>query len=748
MSHPPISIPNVTDDSEPFAHSLEGQPCSAWEPLAQHLTAVAQLAERFASVFGSGPWGRLAGLWHDLGKYRPEFQRRLRGSGEHVEHAGLGAALAAEKGRGLLPIAFAIAGHHSGLANRAARGTSDLSSLSERLERNKAVLDELRSYLPAELLTQPAPEPPDILMRRSQSPALDARRWELWTRMLFSALVDADRLATEAFYESDKSSERAAGFESVAGLRHRLDAKLAAFSPSSPMNQMRARVLADCRVAAEQSPGFFSLAAPTGSGKTLSAMAFALAHAERHGLRRVIVVVPYTTIIEQNATVYCEALGVTNVIEHHASIDEDARYEAYRDSELRRRLATENWDAPVIVTTTVQFFESLFSNHPSRCRKLHNVARSVVILDEAQCLPAQFLTCLVEGMRELVETYGSTVVISTATQPALGRRPSLPEGLETVNEIIRNPSALGAALRRVDVHWPDPGADAVPYSELAEQVAGHDQVLAVVHLRSDARNLASLLPRPGRYHLSALMCAAHRTTVLGQVRDALRQGSRCRLVATPLIEAGVDVDFPVVYRALAGLDSLAQAAGRCNREGVLERGRFIVFKAESSPPAGILRMGLDATISMLARHGAALSIEGGVFFAEYFRMLYHAVDRDRKGVQPEREQFNFASVADKVRLVEDGYRRPIVVLWGEAEARLVAYRRHPARDTLRALQPYIVQITDRELMKLRSIGAAEEVCDGLAALTVPYRHLYDARFGLVADENAAADPEALIVSGS
>ncbi len=734
----------MTPDSRVFAHSREGRPEDEWEGLSEHLHNVAARAAGFAEPFGSAEWGRLAGLWHDLGKYRLEFQRRLRGSGEQVEHAGVGAALAMSKGAAGLPLAFVIAGHHAGLANHQAQGDTSQLPLMVRLDENRPLLGVLLASIPEELKCPGLPAFPGFLSFESAAtPDTSRRRFELWTRFLFSVLVDADRLATEAFYDPEGSERRSGGFDSIAELRPKLDQRLGQFTADTPVNRLRARVLADCQDAAPLAPGFFSLTAPTGAGKTLSAMAFALRHAAVHGLRRVIVVVPYTSIIEQNAGVYREALGGASVIEHHANADAEALERDDREREIRRRLATENWDAPVIVTTTVQFFESLFSNEPSRCRKLHNIARSVVILDEAQALPAGYLNCLLDAMRELVSTYGCSIVISTATQPALGKREALPGGLHDVREIIREPRALAVALKRVAVAWPEPGEPPLRYTDLARELARHERVLTIVHLRRDARELAKLLPPQNRFHLSALMCPAHRTATLAAIH-ALGAGAPCRLVATQLVEAGVDLDFPVVFRALAGLDSLAQAAGRCNREGRLDKGTLRVFRAETKPPPGVLRLGLESTEALLARHGDGLDFADGDFFDEYFRILYGKCETDRKGVQAERAQLNFATVSRLVQLIEDGYSQPVVVPWGEATERVARFAATPSRDTQRAVQPYLVQVRDAELRTLKSLGAIELVNESVYVLQPPFHKLYDETFGLVVDESAQPDPAALV----
>jgi CRISPR-associated endonuclease/helicase Cas3 len=729
-----------------YAHTREGEGEESWEPILDHLADAAGRAGAFADAFDARAWGELAGWWHDLGKYLPEFQARLRGSPIAVEHAGVGAALAAEHKAWAL--AFVIAGHHAGLANRetAAEGAGGPSPLSTRLAANRTVLGQVRTLAPAALLQRAIPPLPSAFRiapgaSRTEKERLQ-RRAELWTRFLFSALVDADYLATEAFLEPERRAP-AKEFDSIETLRDRLDAHTARFVASTPVNVLRAGVLADCRTAAELSPGIFSLTVPTGGGKTLSGMAFALHHAVLHGLRRVVVAIPYTSIIEQNARVYGEVLERRNVIEHHSGIDEEAAFEKDPGQETRRRLASENWDAPVVVTTNVQLFESLFANGPARCRKLHNLARSVIILDEAQSLPPDYLDCLLDVLRDLVELYGCTIVLSTATQPALARRESLPTGLDDVREIVRERDTLFRGLERVNIHWPA-SPEPTPYEEIADALKRHDQVLAIVHLRRDARTLARLLPPENLFHLSALMCAAHRAEILQEVRKRLGRGLPCRLIATQLVEAGVDIDFPVVYRALAGLDSLAQAAGRCNREGKLERGDFVVFNAETSPPRGILSRGMETTRGLLARYGSELGFTRSEQLEEYFRALYAKCERDLHGVQAERQLFNFANVAHRVRLIEDGFRHPVVVLWGEGEERLARYRKHPCRATLRALQPFTVQIAEPELKRLLGDGALEIVAETVYALTPTYHTLYDPTFGFGAAAEATPDPEALM----
>jgi CRISPR-associated endonuclease/helicase Cas3 len=734
-----------------YAHSKEGRPESEWEDLDVHLQRVARLAAEFAEAFDAGDWGRLAGLWHDLGKFRPEFQDRLRGSRESVEHAGLGAVLAYSKSRDRgLPLAFAIAGHHSGLANLTASEVAGggRRPLRERLDSNQQVLETNRQFLPDSLTAPDLPPFPDRFdLARPQG----VRTLELWTRFLFSCLVDADFLATEDFYTPGVRQRALAGCDEIPVLSRRLDDHLDRFvdglpeeQKSSRVNRRRAEVLAACRAAADRPPGLFSLTVPTGGGKTLSAMSFALRHAKHHGLRRVIVAIPFTSIIEQNARVYRNALGELNVVEHHSALDPRAAEERCREAEIRRRLAAENWDAPVVVTTNVQLFESLYAASPSRCRKLHNIARSVLLLDEVQTLPTEYLLPVLELLRELVEHYGCTVVLTTATQPALARRDSLPQGLEGVWEIVPNPGELARDLERVNVAWPRPGAAPRSYAEVARELAEHDRVLAVVHLRRDARDLAELLPAENRFHLSALMCPAHRLAVLGEVKRRLAANEPCRLVSTQVIEAGVDVDFPVVYRCLGGLDSLAQAAGRCNREGKLGRGEVVIFLAETRPPPGILRDGLSAVQAMLQEHGGTIDLNRPEVYEDYFRGLYFSKDLDHRGIQPLRQSLSFASVARRFRLITDE-TFPVVVPFGEAEQRLSEIRRQgPDRLLLRSLQPFVVNIRERDVSRLQRQGALERVTDGIHALSSPHASLYHRSFGLLVTDDALPDPETLI----
>lgn len=720
-----------------FAHSLSGHPQASWETLDCHAAAVAALARAFADAFGAGDWGELAGLWHDLGKIQAAFQEYIRGErASGPPHAWVGAVFALSRGRALLPLAAAIAAHHGGLLDVTpdeAQGMAAGATLSDLVRSRLPELRRLEPMIPAAWTTRPLPSLPPSAM----SSGADLRRIELFTRMLFSALVDADRLATARFYSRFSGDLTADDlrYDSIAALSERLDAAIDAMPPkgSAAVIELRRQVLRACREAAAQPPGRFSLTVPTGGGKTLSAMSFALRHARQHGLRRVIVVMPYTSIIEQSARVYREILGDQNVLEHHSNLDEQKLTEQDARREDLRKLAAENWDSPVIATTTVQFFHSLLAAHSSRCRKVHNIARSVVILDEVQTLPPQFLRTVLEVLGQLTDGYGCSIVLTTATPPALAHNPQTSRaGLKGVREIMPDPSLLAAGVRRVRVEWRVDRA--VSYAELAGELSAHHQALAIVHRRDDARVLTELTGKSA-LHLSALMCPAHRIKVLQEVHRRLRASEPCLLVATQLIEAGVDVDFPVVYRALAGLDSIAQAAGRCDREGKLTAaagmpgGRMIVFRAETDPPPGMPKKAFE-TMDILLKRGGIDPFEPRDAI-RFFDELYGKIDDDQHNVESLRKALAFAAVEERFKII-DADMHPIVVPWGEGAARIEAYRRAPSRQTRRALQPFTVQVRRYPtLERLREAGVCAPVDDlGLFDVISEGRKAYCDRYGL------------------
>jgi CRISPR-associated endonuclease/helicase Cas3 len=734
----------MSTKQEPAAHIDQGR----IHLLEDHLREVGRLAASFAEKFGSSEWGRLAGLWHDGGKYRAAFQRMIleaNGMTAHLEddqvqgrvtHSTAGALLARERfqNRGLA-LQLVIAGHHAGL--------SDPFTLEDRLNnKHPRELEEARNggWSPA---PEPCPEPPPHLAPRGVGQQDELRRdFELWVRMLFSALVDADFLDTERFYDQSRSELRRQGSCSLQELSDRLDAhleKLQQKAGDSPVQAVRARVLRRAQEAARQPQGAFSLTVPTGGGKTLTSLSFALRHAVAHGLERVIVAIPYTSIIEQTAEVYRAILGDA-VVEHHSALDPS------RETPFNR-IASENWDAPVVVTTNVQLFESLFANRSSRCRKLHRLVRSVVVLDEAQTLPLDFLIPILDVLRGLLQHYRVSLLLSTATQPALSRREDRRWGLPDVREIVDDPGKLASELRRVTFELPEDLARETTWAELAARVHAHDRVLAITHQRKHARVLFEEVLRlrgeEATFHLSALMCAEHRAEVLGEIRRRLAGGGPLCVISTQLVEAGVDLDFPVVFRALGGLDAITQAAGRCNREGNLATpGRVILFRAPDPPPPGPLQQGLDAMLLML-RGNPALDPLSPSAIEEYFQRLYRVGVEDRHGVQPLRAERKFREVAEKVRLIDEEGRVDLVVPHGDL-APIERLRAWPSRVTFRGVQRKIVGIPRHTAEAWQRQGVVDDV-GGLLILSPVYAHLYDRRLGLKVEANPVSDPAQLVI---
>lgn len=737
-------IAHAKEDSTAVPHALE-----------DHLKAVASLAKQYAESFDAADLAYLAGLWHDLGKFAPEFQRYIRQQtgfereNAHVEpeangvafrgrytHSTAGAIYACEKAgsiNGRL-LAYLISGHHAGLPDAVRTEETPGESLEERLAAGAMLAETLKSPIPPDILTPKLPGTMPIPGGRAGA--------HLWLRMLFSCLVDADFLDTEAYMSPDRGEQRR-GYPSIPELDQRLrgflDSKFG--RESTPVHRIRAEVLAQCRARAGESPGLFSLTVPTGGGKTYSSLAFALAHAVRYKRRRIVYAIPYTSIIEQTADAFRAALGNDAVLEHHSQFDPS------RD-DARSRLAAENWDAPVIVTTNVQLLESLYAAKPSRCRKLHNIAGSVIVLDEAQMLPPEYLSPVVECLRLLVEQYGCTVVLCTATQPALGSRRDA-HGRITFNgldarEIVADPQRLEHELNRVRIHWPADFSIASNWDEIASRVSKHERVLTIVNTRADCRELWQRLPTDA-IHLSALMCGAHRSTVIAYIKTRLAAGDPVQVVSTQLVEAGVDLDFPVVFRALTGLDSIAQAAGRCNREGRLGHlGNIHVFVPPRPPPRGLLLHGYQATKGMLG--STAPDRLGQTEFRRFFERLYSGIDPDREKVlslltgNVSALNFQFRTAAMRFKLINDA-NQAILVPYGDGVRVIDALRRFgPTRERLRAVQRYTVQLSPATFNAIRGAQGVEELKQGFFILKDRF---YDAKLG-VTPEKESWPPDELI----
>lgn len=739
-----------------FGHSLGGQPEAQWEPLDVHLHRVAlgdpELglagAADFAAAFGARDWGRLAGQWHDLGKYAAEFQSYIRSEtgddasletlgGKRVDHSTAGAQHAAASLPGIPGrlLAYCIAGHHGGLPDNI--DEHGASGLTDRL--TKPIPDW--SNAPPHLVSASRPAAPSFRSPRGGSTPDFACAF--FCRMLFSCLVDADYLATEAFLQPDRRDLRRHAFPTIESLLAALNDHLAGFTDRlSSVNQARARVLEECRAKSAQPRGHFSLTVPTGGGKTLSSLAFALAHARTHRLRRVIYAIPFTSIIEQNADVFRRALGALSgdaMIEHHSNLD-PARETVWG------RLAAENWDAPLIVTTNVQLFESLFANRPSQCRKLHRIARSVIVLDECQTMPVALLRPTLAALDELVRNYGCSVVLCTATQPAIRCSEEFPIGLPDVREIIADPPALASGLKRTKVEHLGKLAD----EALIERLEAVDRVLCVVNTKRHAAELFSALSSrqpTGTYHLSTNMCPAHRSDVLAAVRRRLIDGEPCRVVSTQLIEAGVDVDFPVVFRAEAGLDSITQAAGRCNRDGKLPVGRVFLFATDVRPPSDIAQCA-QTTAEVMGDFPDLLGLDA---IEQYFRLRYwiRRDEWDKHGIMSMFQlgkvaHFQFREAAAAYQIIPDA-THPILVPYsrrGETLLRKLRNLGHPpGREFARELQRFTVSLYERQFAKLVENGVVTLLHDQYWVLMNGSG--YDAKLGLVMD-GFGWDPEPLI----
>lgn len=651
-------------------------------------------------------------------------------------------------------MAYLIAGHHTGLPDW--NHVMDIGgALEPKLREKEHLKDAMLGNPPREFLEASLPV--------SICQAQDLKYLHLWIRVLFSCLVDADFLDTERYMDQKKNRGRltVSGLPELEQLKVNFDLYMAQKGDrSSPtdVNLLRKEILTQCREHAEWAPGIFSLTVPTGGGKTLSGMAFALDHALRHKKNRIIVAIPYTSIIEQTAKQYREVFGDDAVLEHHSNLDPDKETEA-------SRLASENWDAPIIVTTNVQFFESLYAARTSACRKLHNIVNSVIILDEAQMLPPEFLQPIVSSIKALTEMFGCSVVLSTATQPALARKiqsgKAVLDGFEpeTVRELMSEPADLARRLRRVKIEQFISANDRSTWSEIAQALEAEERVLCIVNTRKDCRAVYDLLPK-GTVHLSALMCPEHRTVVIAQIKTRLQRNGPLRVISTQLVEAGVDIDFPVVYRAMAGFDSIAQAAGRCNREGKLNAlgkiGRTVVFNPPKPAPPGTLLKGQQSGEEILRLYPDLAAQLDPEIFSHYFQTFYQKVNSfDEKGILrllagPDvvEAKIQFRTAASRFSLIENAGQVPVVT-WYTRPAKgdepelsgktlveeLEKYK--PNRKLMRRIQRFTVTVPQHVVDNLVNLQLLRPIqgMEGLWTQTEMVTHgeelnLYDSIFGL------------------
>ncbi|HHX40388.1 MAG TPA: CRISPR-associated helicase Cas3' [Armatimonadetes bacterium] len=728
-----------------FAHTpRDGE--EEFEPLEVHVERAAERAAAFAEPLGMPELARSAAWLHDAGKCSSAFQAYLRACHEAkrmgrkpprggVDHKTAGALLAVEHHPLLAPL---ILGHHGGIP--------DVKDAEPRLV-TAGGSPEVSGAMGCarQVLANPALPLTPRLEAEAQGLAASAFEAEMLLRMLYSCLVDADSLATEEHFTPGAASHRSPT-TSLAGMWEALDRaqrRLMADSPDTATNSVRRAVYNDCIKKASLPPGVFRLTVPTGGGKTRSSLAFALSHALRHGHQRIIYAIPYTSIIEQTADVFRGIFGDARaVLEHHSAIDPEGEDE---ETERWRGLASENWDAPLVVTTTVQLFESLFSNRPGRCRKVHRIARSVLILDEVQTLPLPLLVPILDVLRTLVTRYGVTIVLCTATQPALADQSEYLRGLPPAREIVDDPESHFKALQRVEYHQP---ADPWSWQDVAEAVCAREQCAVILNTRKDALAVLDALRDPDALHLSTLLCPAHRRAVLAEVRRRLKAGLPCRLIATQVIEAGVDMDFPAVFRALGPLDRIVQAAGRCNREGQLRdhegrlcKGEVILFvPAEGGMPRGDYRTAFDHARQMLGESG--IDLNNPDLFAAYFRRLYQDVCLDQKEIQRDREYLRFATVAEKFRLIDQDTVSLLVAYDQTAVDEIVSAAQtagRVTREVWRKAQQHSVAVYRHQFLEWLSAGSVQEVVPGSGLWR--WREGYDSVHGICP---LASDPADLV----
>lgn len=722
-----------------------------WHYLDHHLREVADLAAEFAVRFGAGSIAWWIGIWHDLAKCDSAFQMYLwecfqaallgqRPPRSKSPHAGPGASYAYRRmyNRGhvdRMHICIPIQGHHSHLQEVGESETAIHALLASGLIPLED-MHRLSMRLEAEL-----PDGPPSIRFPQHGPL----EMELFVRMLFSTLIDADRLSTEKHFDSaihELRARRTSACELSSSLNTYIEGKR---DTSTTLNRLRNEVYECCLAAAQLPSGMFRLTVPTGGGKTLSSLAFALAHlGDNDGI--IVVALPYTSIIEQTAKEYRKVpgIGTANVLEHHSALSVPESEQQDEDT-IRLQLATENWDSPIVVTTTVQLLESLFSDRPSRVRKLHRLAGSVIILDEFQALPPGLLVPTMDVLRILATPvsdggYGATVVLCTATQPSFDS-PKLRSVLKDVSirEIVPHHAEHFAKLKRVKYDW---RTTPISWDALADELRGLPSALTILNTRKDALTLLDILDGTNHlFHLSTLLCGAHRRHVLEEVRRRLDAKLPVVLVSTQVVECGVDFDFPHVFRAIGPLDRIVQAAGRCNRNFRIDAGHVVIFEPESgSSPVGPYKDATNMTRFVMNGRDSE-ELHTPLLYQTYFRRLFNDLDLDKRKVQARRRELNFPEVASAYRLINDS-TSPVVVKYGEEwRQKLVAFQKRPGRKAWRGLQPFVVNLFDHDLRRYQD--GLEEVTNDLKLWHGSYAQLRGIGLG-----SEAWDPSDLYVGGS
>ncbi|MCD2493129.1 CRISPR-associated helicase Cas3' [Lacrimispora sp. NSJ-141] len=673
------------------------------QTIKSHLEGTALLAKEFAIEFGYGDWGYFCGMLHDIGKYSAKFQERIQGSGEKVDHATAGAQLCLrlgkEKGGFYLAPAYCIAGHHAGLPDTGSSAdTGDRGTFAGRMKKK---IEDYEVY--REEISVPSLLPPAFTVSGKKDPTFTM---SFLIRMLYSCLVDADYLDTEDFMKDGRTC-RMAG-ESIPLLLEKLNRHIEKWLENEErdtINGRRTEILNSCIAKGKEKRGLFRLTVPTGGGKTVASLAFALNHAAEHRMKRIIYVIPYTSIIEQNAKVFSNILGEKNVLEHHSGID----YES-SDELMPKQLAAENWDLPVVVTTNVQFFESLFSNKSSKCRKLHNIANSTIIFDEAQMLPNDYLRPCIASMEELIRHYECSIVLCTATQPSL--KPFFPEDMHQLELCPRMEEQFRFFKRAIFKNL-----GKITEEELINWLRMEEQALCILNTKNSVQKLYEKIKGEGVYHLSTFMYPRHRQEQLAAIGQRLAAGQKCIVIATSLVEAGVDLDFQAVYRELFGIDSMIQAAGRCNREGKRDAQTSFAcyFQLEETRKIPGQEQQIDTAKQVIRRYEDIASLEA---VQEYFTRLYHfkgsALDKKNIMEEFQKGRFAFAAVGKEFKLIEQNTKTILIPV--EERAKEIAEElryKGVSKRLIREAGQYCINVYDNLFQKMIGAGMLVGVSEEL-----------------------------------
>ena len=687
------------------------------QSLKEHLVGTARICGEFAGAFLGKEWGYCCGMLHDIGKYSEKFQDRLHGKEIKVDHSTAGAQLCWSM-KGLYSfLSYCIAGHHAGLPDTGEGvNTGDSATLLGRLKKK---IEDYQFY--KEEIEIPTVQSLPFDIRDIQNRDFT---FSFFIRMLYSCLVDADFLDTEWFMTDGKCErEKGEPMEILQSkLEYRISKWLANDQPDT-VNGRRTEILKNCLAMGRKPRGLFRLTVPTGGGKTVASLAFAINHAVENKMDRIIYVIPYTSIIEQNAAIFGQMLGKENVLEDHCNVD----YESEEESKPMQ-LATENWDKPVVVTTNVQFFESLFSNKSSKCRKLHNIANSVIVFDEAQMLPNDYLKPCIAAMEELIKRYRSTIVLCTATQPALQ---SFFSDNTAGIELCPRLEEQFRFFRRVNLKH----IGRIAVESLRGMLLAEEQALCIVNTKKRAQSLYQEMQGEGVYHLSTYMYPEHRRRILETIRSRLKEGLRCIVVSTSLVEAGVDLDFGAVYRQLAGADSIIQAAGRCNREGKRKPEESItyIFQLEEKEYMPGQRQQMSVTDILLEEQEDLTTLET---IRRYFEMLYHykGESLDKKNIigKFKKNRFSFAEVSKSFKLIENNTTAVFINREKRSEEILNEIRiKGLTKKNMREAGKYCVNLYENDFQKLLAAGMIDGVCEGFYALKEMEQ--YSEEFGLKMD---------------